>query len=442
MKFIKNHIKWITFSFLMIVFVAQYLILGVRPSPDTVRFEAFSQDVYPLYPLVLYLFRTLLGAELGYNLLGLVQNVFLAAAIFSLIEYLRKTYHLNAFFYLLSAVVSSLVFFVQLLFTRAGIMSSNILFSEAISIPIYLYFFRYSLEAFLEKRKRPFIISCILALCLILTRGQLYWAVIIVFINGVCLADVSRRKALICAILACALIVGGVQGARYIQTINVRDEQTKSPVGFFLLTTAVYCSESDDALLFDEGSGERQLFDIARSAMDDPARLAAFSYETGGLTNRHNKFEDHYDDIKSILINSYQSLTAQGMSISVGDMTRILIFENMGAFILHCAQNGLVGLVRTVAILKPYINIFACLFLAFMTLFPIIIRKDPDLSKERKLIILAVVGTYLNALVMAPGVFALSRYVFYNMPTMYLSAIVLFAALLKKYAKKFTRKNP
>ena len=99
MKFIKNHIKWITFSFLMIVFVAQYLILGVRPSPDTVRFEAFSQDVYPLYPLVLYLFRTLLGAELGYNLLGLVQNIFLAAAIFSLIEYLRKTYHLNTFFY-------------------------------------------------------------------------------------------------------------------------------------------------------------------------------------------------------------------------------------------------------------------------------------------------------------------------------------------------------
>lgn len=438
MNFLGKHIRIVAVFLLVMIFAGQFLVLGITYSPDTVRFEEFSEEVYPLYPAVLYFFRTLFGTELGYPLLGLFQNLLLAAGIFLLVDYLRSVYDLDDLSYLFAVFLCAAVFLVQKWFTRKGIISSNTLFSEALSLPLYLIFFRYALETFQKRKPKPFLLSCIFALGLILTRGQLYWVLVVIFLNAFRLADLERGKALLAGLLACAVIAGSVQGTRYLQTVSVRDSQTKSPVGFFLLSTAVYCSQPGDAQLFPEASGERQLFDAARAFMDAPENLASFSYETGDLTSRQKKFEASYDPLKAVLRTEYASLTAAGGHASLGEMTRVLLLENPGAFILHCIQNMLTALIRTVAILRPVVNALAGLFLMLMLLAAVILRRDPRFLKETEFVTLGLLCTFLNAWIMAPGVFALSRYVFYNMPVLHLAAMLLFRVIVLQWPGRFS----
>lgn len=441
MQFLKRNTRSLVFGVLAIVFIVQFLLQGVSYAPDTPQFEEFGKAVYPLYPLAMWIFRSVFGVELGYNLLGLFQNLLLVTGIFSLVDYTRRIFRMGNACYVFSTVVLAMVFLVQKWFTRAGIVSSNTLFSEAFSLPFYLLFFRFSLEAFLEKNKKAFILSGIFSLACILTRGQLYWTVIIVAANGFLTSNGNSKKALLSALVACTLIIGCVQGSRALQTAAVEDEQTKSPVGMFLLTTAMYCSDKDDAVLFAEGTTERQIFEKARNWMEEPERLAAFSYENGGLTHRQRRFEANYDKLKLVLINEYETIRSEGFNTDLSAMTTALILANPVSFIVHCAQNMLTGLIRTVAVLRPFINTFACLFLAFMLVCSIITRKITPFQMEGKLAFLGLACTVLNALIMAPGVFAISRYVVYNMSILYLAAILLLRGFLLEVYRRYRKEH-
>ena len=117
-------------------------------------------------------------------------------------------------------------------------------------------------------------------------------------------------------------------------------------------------------------------------------------------------------------------------------MTVTLVRDNLGVFLLHCAQNALVGLIRTVAILRPGINLYACAFYVFLAICLLISRKNENLKSIRQMTCLGLLCVLLNALVMGPGVFALSRYMFYNLPIMYYTAILFLRALFLEWRKK------
>jgi hypothetical protein len=425
-----------TLLLLLGLFVGQYLLFGLMYAFDTPKYEIFAADVYPLYPVFLWLFRSLFGIATGYNLLGVFQNVLLAFSFYSLIDYLRRTFRLDSITTLLMVLLSAVLFIAQKFFTQRGIISSNVLFSEALAIPFYLFYFRYLLEASMARSLRPLLLSCFSALCLILTRGQLYWVLVPIILVGLRLVTANRFKSFCMVLLSCALVVGTVSASRHIQTLQVSDQQTKSPLGMYLLTTAVYCSDRDDAALFEEGSGEKRLFEEVRPGMDDPARLAAFSYESGSLTNRHGNFEMHYDPLKEDVWSTYARITAEGLPVSLQKLQFTLIINNLPAYLLHCAQNALVGLIRTVAILRPGIDICACLFFAFLLLCCIWLPKKKLLPNEVHFVLVALFCTLLNALIMAPGVFALSRYVIYNMPVLYFCAMILLRALILELEKQ------
>lgn len=436
MDFLKKHTKAISFFVLLLIFWGQYWSGGAVRSVDTVNFESFSALVYPLYPTALWFFRTLFGVDLGYFLLGLFQNLLLVMAIVCLNDYLKRAFRLEGLTYWLLLVMSAMVFLVQKWLTRSGLISSNTLISEGFSIPFYLFFFRYALQAVLEKNKKAFLLACVFTAGIILTRAQLYWVLAVIFLVRLLISDGSRKKAFFSAVLVCALIAGVIQGTRVIQNFSVQDDQSKAPSNLYLLSTAVYCSQREDAALFPEGSPEQQLFLLTRDWMDDPTRLAAFSYETGDLTNRHQNFEAYYDHVKGILGYYYTELVNTGSIPDMSEMFITLVLANPGDYLLHCGQNALVGLIRTVAILRPGINILAGLFYVYLAGCLLISRKAVCLEKERTLTCMGLVCVLLNALIMAPGVFALSRYMFYNLPIMYIAAVLFLRGLFLAWRSK------
>ena len=419
----KKQVTWsqvLCLGFLLAFFLLQYLLFGYVRVVDTTALENFSHDVYPLYPLALLVFRSIFGAETGYFLLGLAQNVLLALSIFVLTDYIRKAYGLSGFTFFGASAAVAAMFLVQKWATLTGVISSNTLFSEAFAIPFYLIFFRYALEAFISEKQKPYILSCIWAGILILTRGQFYWTLIIIFLNGIRVVNPDRKRAFICALLACAGVFAAVLGVRGLQTSWLHtDEQTRNPANLIVLTTAVYCSESDDYLLFDEGSGERRLLEAVRPTMDDPEKPVAFSYEKGDLIQRHKLFETRYDELKDCLKKAYYEISAEGVGVSLGEITKKLIFANPISFSLHCMQNFAVGLIRTVALLRPGLDIFALLLYLMMVLIAVT-HRGPAFRPISQFLFFGMLCALLNTAVIAPGVFAQSRYVFYNMPVLYL----------------------
>ena len=436
MEFLKKHTKAVSFFGLLILFWGQYLVFGLARSSDTTSFENFSPLVYPLYSVTLWFFRTLFGTETGYFLLGLFQNFLLAAAISSIVHYLKKAFTLDSFTYIFLLVLSSMMFIVQKWLTRAGMVSSNTLISEGITIPLYLFFFRHGLQALLEQNKKAFLFACLFATCIILTRAQLYWILVVVTVLWLYISKPVSKKSLISAVLICAVIAGFIQGTRVIQNFSEQDEQNKTPSSLYLLSTVVYCTEREDIDLFPAGSAERELFMMTRDWMDMPEHLASIEHESGGLTSRHQHFEAYYDLVKGVLGYYYNYLAEQGIVADMTTMTVTLVRDNLGVFLLHCAQNALVGLIRTVAILRPGINALAGLFYLYLVVCLLISRKNENLKSIRQMTCLGLLCVLLNALVMGPGVFALSRYMFYNLPIMYYTAILFLRALFLEWRKK------
>lgn len=430
MKLSKKATHLITFLAFLVLFCGQYLVFGVYHAPDTVPYSTFSPLVNPLYPIVMWLFRTPFGEDLGYFLLGFCQNILLVCGMFSLIDYLKAKFKFGFPFYLLLLFIVSFSILAQKLFTEAGIISSNVLFSEALTIPLYFFFFRYALQTFSERDKKAFLYTCLFAAALILTRGQLYWILVVLSVLCFILNGDNRGKALVSAILICAAIAGFVQGVHFIQCSFAPDDPDKSPASTYVLTTAVYCSTPDDAALFPENSAEQQLLLRIRPWMDDPTRQGAFSYETGDLTNRQSKFEATFDELRGVLLYHYRVLSKEGHVASLRDIMVKLIFANPGPFLVHCAQNVLTGLIRTVAILHPLLNIYAGLFFIYIFVCLFITRKIPHLKQEYYIAALGLFCVFLNALLMAPGVFALSRYMFYNFPVMYICALLFLRSLV------------
>lgn len=435
MEFLKKHSKAVTFLVLLFLFWGQYLIFGIVRSVDTISFELFSPLVYPLYSVTLWFFRTLFGEELGYFLLGLFQNLLLVISLVAFNDYIKKAFKLDPFTHCLLLMISAAIFFAQKFLTRSGLISTNTLISEALTIPFYLFFFRYILQTVLEKNKKAFLFTCLFAAGIILCRAQLYWLLIVVFWVRLYISDGKYKQALLPAVLVCAIIAGAIQGTRIIQNLSVDDDQSKVPSNLYLLTTAVYCSTPEDAALFPEDTPERKLYDLTRDWMDNPERLAAFSYETGSFTDRHLKFEAYYDQVKGILGYYYSEMVDQGLVADMSKMFTALVKANTGDYLTHCVQNGITGLIRTVAILRPGINVLACLFYAYLIGCLLIFRKNKNLVKERQLACLGLLCALMNALVMAPGVFALSRYVFYNMLVLYAAAILFLRALILEWIR-------
>ena len=433
MDFLKKHSKTLTFFILLFLFWGQYLVFGIARSSDTISFEIFSPLVYPLYSVTLWVFRTLFGETLGYFLLGLFQNLLLVLSLVSFNDYIKKAFKLDCLTHCLLLLVSAGIFFAQKFLTRSGMVTSNTLFSEALTIPFYLFFFRYFLQAVLEKNKKAFRYGCLFVTGIILCRAQLYWLLAVVFLVRLYLCDGKRKQTFISAVLVCALIAGAIQGTRIIQNYSVDDDQSKAPSNLYLLSTAVYCSTREDIELFSPGSPERELFILTRDWMDDPEHQAAYSYETGSFTDRHLKFEAYYDLVKGVMGYYYGELIAQGKVADMSNMFVLLVKANTKDYLAHCLHNGLTGLIRTVAILRPGINALAGLFYLYLATCLLIARKNKNLWKEYRLACLGLLCALMNALVMAPGVFALSRYMFYNMLILYTTAILFLRRLILQW---------
>lgn len=417
------------FCGLIAAFLIQFFVNGVSISVDSERFVLFSTITSPLYPWVLAAFRAVFGEANYFFYVVLFQNVFLAVASYSLVTFLKKVFRLNNGMYILLSIAVFSTFMVQKFFTSNKMVTSNAILSEGIAIPLYFLYMIFMLRSAVYREKKAYIRAVFCTFLLVITRGQLYWTVLATALVGfrVFVPDEKQRGLRRLGVRLMPVFLAAVVG---MSAMMAECTNTLIHGGIFrtstagrdaILATAFFCSDPQDAELFDEGSVERVIFDDIQGYIDE--ERAALRYHEGDIFSWYRFFSSVYDPLKTKIVFSINEHAEKPVGIW-SPLTRGLVAANWMGILGQAARNFYVGLMRSVAVFHRYINGFVLLFYAYCIGYIYLFRKRQELAAVRVMLGTALLCTLLNALFVSFGVFALSRYMFYNLPVLYMLALV------------------
>lgn len=430
---------WVALAALVLVFVGQYFAFGYHICPDTRKYIAFSPRVNFLYPWFLAALRGVFGEESYLSWCAIVQNVFLAWSVFSLCEYLRRQLDLSNAGYLGVTFTAGACFLLQLVFTGNHILASNVIFSEGLAYPLYILLIKYTFAAWRYPSVKNALLAALFSFLLIGARGQLSWTLLIVLALGIrAMRAASRCRAI--SVAAGAALAAAV--FLLCSALNTASNAYKHGFGqnatmgrSVVLATAIWCSEPEDAALFPEDSPERGFLEDVNAFIDEEGCAARCAPE--GLIDRFYYFTDLYDTLKDSLSTFMLEYTPleNATAFSVRIALRLAAHRPL-SLLRHTSMNFLAGAVRSVAIFSPAFIVLAAVFYLVTLVTALVCRKKGVLVLESRLMLAALLLTLLNCWFVSLGVFALSRYMFYSLPLLYLAAEILFIRLLLLLFKK------
>ena len=456
------------FSFGLFGFCALFYLFftfldGPILTPDSSTYLSMSLHREPLYPLYLALFRLIFGAVCGRDgwlfLAVAGQGLLAAAAAWSLPACLYRRRRLSGW---AAAVLTAFPLIVSLL-CRFGAgrqaMYSNGIESEALSIPLFLLFFRF-LYTFLLGRlsesassrspflDRDFLLAALLCILLISTRKQMLFTLFLLAaalaFNGAKTHKI--RRFLTRSLFAAIAVLGLCSGLDRSYNYFLRDEGVRhSGDSRFLLTMVVYTADREDAQRIQDPR-IRSLFLEIYDTCDAEGYLKSSAPE--GWLGRVSHFGDHYDHIQINTLrpavtayvekNSSGSETDQAAQVDqiMNEMTKALLPSCLPSLIGCFFDNLLSGLVTTVALRTPVLIAAAALFYAgYLILFMALIyrRADAAVLLFSALTLLSILA---NVALVSAVIFCQSRYTIYNMPLFYMSGFWMLLAATNSFRSR------
>lgn len=160
-----------------------FLFYGVGQYPDSATYIGYNTSREPLYPLFLKVCRRLAGKEHFLWLAALLQNVLAFFANWYLYRFFAGQFRLNLLFRIAALLVILAPHLFTSVFTPSGIVLTNAILSEGLTISLYPLFATLLLEAFYREKKGYYLAaSYVTALLLSLARGQLMPMLLVWFV--------------------------------------------------------------------------------------------------------------------------------------------------------------------------------------------------------------------------------------------------------------------
>ena len=428
---------------------------GVGQYPDSVTYIEGHLDREPVYPILLKGFRGLFGS--GYPWATIIfQNMAAFLVTWYLHRYISRRFSLNGFFFWSALAVLLFPHIMSGVLAPSGIVLTNAILSEGITLTLYQLFFTLVLKMWLEaKCMRYAVMAWIVALVTTLARGQmllmlLAWMLftIIVVCKKARCGTWKAVGAIVVLILTLGAFVGrGVIIGAYTETVyGVSGGNTGG--NMTLLTNVLYSADEADvervAGQLDKGEGMllEQLYTQARE------QGLTYTSAENGLFARIGHHEDSHDRMKfGILYEMMERYVkeehpkADAAQIRVmmdelaGGFMRPLVMENIGGFLLTYLYVICGGFIRTVAILHPILAVYALLiYIVAIVLMWYLFRRK---RSSEAAVMMAMVLIMIAANVCATGltIMCLSRYMIYNMAIFYVAGLVLLQKIWDLYKK-------
>lgn len=446
--------RWLYLALLSAFYLSFSLTLGVIYVPDTRWYMEGSVRVSPLYPLLLQLFRALFSEAVFDRALVVFQELLLAYAIFSLTDMLERELDLR--WYWRAACCAWLAF--MLFSFRLVIIGAdtetffcNAVMTEGIAYPLYLLFIKYWFGAVRRKDGRLLLVAAGVAFLLTSARGQFYWMLVALFIGCLLLLkgrEKRARRALCVKALGTAaayalLTLCFSAGYHYAVTGSATGTTLGAEVA---LAAVLYDCDEDAADFLPEGTEARDVLESTlHTAKENGWTVHA---ARGNVSERYRHYEDSFDLVRIEFLKQiaarygvadYMELPAERLSKSAQTYAAYvprLIAENSGPYVRTRLLNLLAGVVRSNSIMNmPGICLSFAVYLC-CALFLLLARGRAAYAGAGLFLKTVLLMIALNALFCCFGVFALSRYMYYSFPLVYMGLALYLPPFFEARARK------
>lgn len=435
------------------------LYYGVGLYPDSVTYMQANIDREPLYPLLLRAFRAVFGTGLYLTALIWFQNLTAFLVTWYLYAVLAEQFQLNWLFRTGLLLVLLMPHLLSGVLTPSGIILTNAVLSEGITLTLYQFFFVclwqfWNAES--EKRRILYLAASWAATFLaVLARGQMLvmlpvW-VVVAFTRTVLTVRGRRLAGRAAAILAAAVAAFLLRSF----SISAYDQamfgyaQGNTGGNLTILTNVLY-------------SSDEQAVDAAAQELDDAdAALLREIYrqmrgQTLGVQDSGDGFltriwhhEDSHDKIKFDIINvrlhewaeeawpeADETLYKIRMDEQAGQFVRVLLPHSAGSFLKTWFLVSCGGFIRTVAVWHPLLNLYALLiYIVAIGLMWYLFRKGKNEAAPWMMAIVLLM-TAANVCATSLTIMCLSRYMIYNLSLFYAAGLILVWRCFKIYQKR------
>lgn len=437
------------------------LFFGVGQYPDSATYIGYNTGREPLYPLFLTLCRKLAGETHFMWAAALLQNVFAFFAFWYLYCFFVRKFQLNRLFRIAALLVILAPHLMTSVFTPSGIVLTNAILSEGLTVSLYPLFVTLLLEAFYREKKGWFLAaSYVSALLLSLARGQLMTMILVWFVVSAAAfvrsafarkkesdrnASAKRLCGMLLVLLA-ATALGFVLRQAVMRTYH--ESMTGGVVhantggNITLLTNVLYSTDEQAIAAAKAELSERDAAYLQEIYERMREQGFCASDAGGGFHARILHHEDSHDKIKFDIL--YDLLSAgvwqewyelpegakDGFEMSVdedkmaGRLMKAVLPHEISDFLKTYLFVAAGGFVRTVALLSPLFSVYALLIYVVAAALMCYLFKREGSRDAAWLMAVVLLMIAANVCATALTIMCLSRYMIYNMTLFYLAGLV------------------
>ncbi|MBR1470290.1 MAG: hypothetical protein IJ600_01450 [Lachnospiraceae bacterium] len=432
--------KQIRLGCCIVFYLAFCLIFGVQMGADSAGYIRMIAAREPVYPLFLWLMRSIFGEVHYLWVVILLQNLLMAAAVWWSTEELGRRFGLPDYVMAVMIAVHFGVACICQFLAERGAIYSNMIMTEGITISLWIIFMTLLLRAVLDADLKALAAGLLLAAVMTDTRKQMAVAYITLpaamFFGRMGkdgLRDHLKRLLVTLGgiVLSLLLAVGGTRLYNYVLrgdfAQNTRDMN-------LVLTTTLYAADPEDAALIEE-EGVRELFTMT---MDILAKSGSnYRYAGDGWRALEAHYEEHFDIITIDTTGDMYIEYAEKQGFAAGIaaeqeadrmsavIVKSLFMDNLKTYLRIYGASVLNGLINTVAKRGSLLDWYAlAVYPSYIVLMLLCLRKKE--SREAGLagafVLLAVL---INVGVAAALIFCQTRYMIYNMALFYVAGILM-----------------
>lgn len=420
-----------------IVFVWLFLQGNYGIAGDSDSYLTFSIAREPIYPLFLLVFRKLFGeGEAIYIPLAVVQNAIAAISCAMTALYLGKTIlksEIGKWICLAGLVLPHLM---TPLFAKSGLVMTNKIMTEGITISIYYIFMIYIVKMIVEKKQfyKHIVISSLFVLCLVLIKGQMM--VLIVGLGIIVAVKFCLKKHYI-GIFASVLGVGLLffltatiaSTFHYINSGIYTNTVSSAPM---IVANVLYVSEREDGAGI-EDEKLQTLFYMIYDTLEENQMLAKNS--PSGILNRafhHEKMHDaiNFDVFVPAKNNVYEEIENEdyGQYLLLEDqvakeLTKELLKVNWKRYLQNYVSVCTLGFVRSISIDRSIFISLTWILYGIAILLALFTIRKRGWNKEVQFflsVFMLMIGFVMGTSLILQ---CITRYVIYNMPFFYIAIL-------------------
>jgi len=439
----------VVFAIVAAIFGYFALCCDVMELGDSFQYLNQMVSREPVYALLLKLLTGMFGENYGFPLV-LIQNVLALISTYWLYIRLTELFRLPKLFEWATFVFLLAPHVVTPVAARSGMIITNSVMTEGITVSLYYIWVGMMLTILLgkygDKEKKAIIFSGVLSWILTMTRGQFLVCIAgWLLVNGFVFLMKKDYKKILFLLVGVLIMMGAKSYLTKAYHLAESDLFVATTSGQpMMLANILYLSDAEDGAGIEDERLRQAYENMVR--LVDEAQLS-IRYGTGGIINMAQFHEYGHEPINFDIIDpEIEAVVGEVDGVTAQDYEYMLyLIDGYAAEIIAAVlpnilpefvQNYFViaslGFVRSIAVDRSVFPVYALImYLIAIALAAVLLKKDPK-SKSAYFMLFTLIMICGNVFGTSIMIECISRYMIYNLPFFYIAGMAMLTELWKR----------